>query len=477
MKHDKGYISANMADPEFVWTYKGSENHHLQGYVSAWSAAHILSRSPKYSSMTVAGLSMSELATNLDGYFKLYFKEKATKGLLTEIASPTYLKYSLNTLYNLYDFADDPELKKLADSFLNVYFTDWAIEQFNGVRGGSKHRAYKGAASINVTESTGWIPFGLGVPSHHPGFMCAATTSWRPDPLVAQLALAQEDRGSYEILSRRPGLAAGDNAGGREASPDGGELLRCTYHTPEFNMGMSMVSALEANRWTAVSGQNRQNLILFNGETQAKIFTQRPVLSKGSVYNAEWGVQNKGVMMLQALPKPYSKSLKGQYVYFGDTLTPIEKDGWRFIEAPGAYCAVKVVEGQATLRAPRKDDFRGGKGAPKGLYLVLERMHSPIIFEVNQKENYSSFEEFQHEIQSNQLIREGDTCTYHSKAYQNSLTLFADYSALPQINGETIDLNPSDVYTSPFLNGCFGGNAVTISMGDQELELDFKISP
>ncbi len=73
-------------------------------------------------------------------YFKFYFREKATKGLLTEIASPTYVKYSLNTLYNIYDFAEDEELKDLADKFLNLYFADWAVEQFNGFRGGQGTR-------------------------------------------------------------------------------------------------------------------------------------------------------------------------------------------------------------------------------------------------------------------------------------------------------------------------------------------------
>lgn len=472
---DKGQyaVDRHMADPEFIWTYKGSENHHLMFYVSTWSAAHILSQSKDYSRFKVNGVPMHTLAKNLDEYFKLYLKEKATKGLLTEIATPTYAKYSLNVLYNLYDFSSDPELKQLTDNFLNLYFADWAIEQFRGFRGGSKHRAYKGVASMTLKESTGWIPFGLGVEGSHPGFMAAATTQWRPNPLVVELALSSESRDQYAVASRRPGLRTANAKNDRECSPQGGELLRYTYHTPQFNMGMSIVPALKSDAWVAVSSQNRLNQILFSGHPLDKIFTQRPVLGKGSTYNAEWGVQDKGVMILQVMRKPYSKSVHGQYIYFSEQLTPIEQDGWWFVESSGAYCAIKIVKGKVTLREPTKADDRYSKTPPSGLYLVLEDPFSPIIFEANAKENYGSLEAFQKEIFSNKLRSKSRSIEYYSRAYNNHLTLYSDYSQLPKINGETINLNPPFVYQSPFINAEFGGDSVNISVGDRELNLNF----
>ena len=472
---DKGEyaVDRHMADPSFIWTYKGSENHHLMFYVSTWSAAHILSRSKDYSRFEVNGVPMHTLAKNLDEYFKLYLKEKATKGLLTEIATPTYAKYSLNVLYNLYDFSSDPELKQLTDNFLNLYFADWAIEQFRGFRGGSKHRAYKGVASMTLKESTGWIPFGLGVESCHPGFMAAATTEWRPNPLIVELALSSESRGQYAVSSRRPGLRTANAKSDSECSPEGGELLRYTYQTPQFNMGMSMVPALKSDAWVPVSSQNRLNQILFSGHPLDKIFTQRPVLDKGSTYNAEWGVQDKGVMILQALNTPYSKSVHGQYIYFSVLLDPIKKNEWWFVESSDAYCAIKIVKGGATLREPTKADDRYSKTPPYGLYLVLEDPFSPIIFEAIAKENYSSIEAFQEEIFSNKLLSKSRSIEYYSRAYNNHLTLYSDYSQLPKINGETINLNPPFVYQSPFINAAFGGDSVNISVGDRELNLNF----
>jgi hypothetical protein len=467
------YVGSDMGDIGYVWTYKGSENHHLQGYVSTWSAAHILKELPEYKDVKIDGIEVSSLALSLDSYFKSYFKEKATKGLLTEVASPGYAKYSLNTLYNIYDFAEDEELKNLADMFLNLYFADWAIEQFDGLRGGSKHRSYTGVNSYGLSANEGWFPFGLGTSTKHPGYTSAVTTTWRPNVLVAELALAQEDRGTYEITSRRPGLIVAGSKG-NEISPDGGEFLRYTYHTPQFNMGVSMVPALNASSWVGVSSQNRCNLILFSG-TPAKIYTQRPTRSSGSVYNAEWGVQHKGVRILQMLPAPFSEHATGQLVFFSKSLDLKEEGAWVFAEAADAYCAVKVAQGNAILRSPTKEDYRGGKGdLNAGTYLDLENSLSPIVFEISPKEAYVSYAAFKEEIKSNTLTEEGSVLTYSSKAYENTLTLYSDYSQLPKINSKTVNLNPDFVYQSPFINGDFGQGVVTISKGGKKLVLNFN---
>ncbi len=472
------YVGMDMVDYNYIWTYKGSENHHLQAYVSAWSAAHILKDLPEYQDMKIGDIGVADFARKFDSYFKLYFREKATKGLLTEIASPSYAKYSLNTIYNIYDFTDDAELKELADMFLNLYFADWAIEQFEGLRGGSKHRSYKGRESYGLTGSAGWFPFGLGLATKHPGFTCAATTTWRPDVLVAELALAQRERGTYEITSRRPGLRVEGSGNKREAAPEGGQLLRYTYHTPEFIVGMSMVPALEDDAWTAISSQNRCNLILFNG-TPAKIYTQSPPRSATSsqTYNTEWGVQDKGVMILHHLPES-EENTKGQLVFFSKNLNLVQKGGWVFTEHEDAYCAVKVVQGEATIRETTAADFRNGDSdSNSGNFLVPENYLSPIVFEVASKDSYSSFEAFQEEIQQNILTENGTAVTYQSTAYQNTLTLYTDYSQLPEINGTLVNLNPDFVYQSPFINGDFGKSKITISMGTKNLVLDFNMNP
>jgi hypothetical protein len=146
-----------------------------------------------------------------------------------------------------------------------------------------------------------------------------------------------------------------------------------------------------------------------------------------------------------------------------------------FARKGDTYCAVKVVKGNATFSWPIKTDYRNGKGDLKaGIYLELENAESPIVFEVSPKEDYVSYAAFKAEIKSNTLTEEGSVLTYSSKAYENTLTLYSDYSQLPKINSKTVNLNPDFVYQSPFINGDFGQGVVTISKGAKKLVLNFN---
>jgi hypothetical protein len=311
------------------------------------------------------------MAAAFDEYFKAYVRYRTMKGLAVEVASPTYSKYTLNTWYNLFDFAQDPELKTAAGMLLDVYWADWALEQIDGVRGGSRHRCYAGEASIEQSGAAqhAWYAFGLGTEaSQHPGVMSGATTSWRPSRAVVHLALDVDGRGSYGYTSRRPGLK--DHAPPREPpafsphtynaiDPDGGSLLRYTWSTPDFVMGMSQVEPRSHEDWWAASSQNRWNGVIFGGHPTARIYTQRPMPSNDkSVYNAEWGVQHKGAMILQRLSQ--AKDATDQMIWFDFSLNREERNGWVFAEAPRAYAAVRVVEGGWSWQPDTVNQHRAG---------------------------------------------------------------------------------------------------------------------
>jgi hypothetical protein len=54
------------------------------------------------------------------------------------------------------------------------------------------------------------------------------------------------------------------------------------------------------------------------------------------------------------------------------------------------------------------------------------------------------------------------------------LTLLADYSAAPQVDGKPVDYRPVQVYDSPFLQSKFGSGIVTIRSGGRSAVLDFN---
>ena len=474
-----------MFDPDSTFMSWGSENHDAQNWVTYWGAAQIFAGLPVYSTYTYKdGTTAADMAVAANEYFKVYCRERALKGTEIEINSPTYAKYTLNTWLNLADFATDPELKALASSLLDIYWAQWAMEQLNAVRGGSRHRSYSGGPSIAQTSADGhaWYLFGRGkVASQHPGDACASTTFWRPSRAVVGLALDEVGRGEYSSVSRRlghrdpsppalpPNPLPGSGFDYNTLDPDGGHLLRTSWCTPDFVMGMSMMDVLPDDDWIAFSSQNHWNGIIFAGDAGERIFTQRPNPGTEddvkSVYNAEWGVQNKGAMVLQHTSK--AQNSIGQMIWFDFDLNRAESGGWIFAEAPNAYAAVKVVDGTWSWQLDAPEFHRDySSNTNVGEWVVLNNKYSPIIIEAARKQDYTSFTAFQAEILGNPLVWANDRLDYTSTGYGTTLTLFADESARPRIDGVPVDLEPKENYISPYLQGDYAGGPVIITYGD-----------
>ncbi|MCX6897461.1 MAG: hypothetical protein NT105_02055 [Verrucomicrobia bacterium] len=484
-----------MTLPERDWWKWGSENHHAQAWSSFWGAAQIFAQHAGYKDRRYAdGSTPAQMAAAFNDYFKRFARERAAKGLLVECNSG-YNKYTLGGWYNLADFADDPVLRRRFAMLLDLFWADWAIEQINGVRGGSRHRCYPGTDSTAGSSMDGlaWFHFGLGrEKSQHPSHMCAATTFWRPSPVVTDLALDVAGRGVYEYLSRRPGLAEPrkENSpppnyvtnpkhpffvaqGLYPLRPDGGGLLRYSFCTPDFVIGTSMVEARPTEDWTAISSQNRWEGVIFAGHPTARIFTQPLTPKRGSVYNAHWSVQKRGMLIVQRLKT--SKAARGQRVWFDAALRRVERDGWVFAEAPQAFAVVRVVDGKTTWEPDSMEQHRKKTGRPDdGEWLKCVDEFSPVIIEVARKSDCKDFATFQDAVLANALKWENSRLDYTSRLNKTTLTLFADYSRPPLVDGVPVNYAPRKVYDSPFIQSDFGNGVVTIRKGSQKLVLDFN---
>jgi hypothetical protein len=491
-----------MTLPERDWWMLGSENHWAHLWTGMWGAAQIFADHPDYRDQRYAdGTDTAAMAKAFDERFKRFARDRACKGLLMELNS-AYNKQTLSGLYNVADFATDPVLKNRMRMFFDVYWADWAIEQIDGFRGGSRSRSYPGPHSTTGSSVSinAWYHFGVGEPlNHQPDVWAAATTLYRPDPLVVELAMDVQGRGNYANVSRRMGLrdmavagqkasidAAVDGPAAHFASdphnilypepstaidPRGGGLLRYTWCTPDFILGTSMVEARPNADWANFSSQNRWDGAIFGGHSTARIYVQSQGAKTRSFYNANWSVQCKGVLVVQRLKDGLSSEAKGQRVWFDQSLERVEKDGWVFAQGPRAYAAVRVVEGGTEWKpdAPAQKDDKPGPG----MFLYCAEELSPVIIEAAQKSDYASFSAFQQAVLANPLSWKAKRLDYRSNLYQTQLTLFADYSQPPRVDGVSVNYSPAKVYDSPFLQGDFGKGLVTLKKGDRQAVLDF----
>lgn len=485
--------------PAHDWWYWGSENHHLQMWASLWGSACVLAGDPDYRERPLAGgWRAADYKKGFDEYFKRWFRNRGTRGLFVECNSPTYAKYSVGVMFNFVDFSDDPGLRRLARSFLDLYWARWALEQQDGKRAGSRHRSYAGSPSIlgesitNTAECFFEIarPPDIKKQSVHPGMWCAATTTYTPPALVREVAARRDELGDYQIVSRQPGRRdpafpdavrfvddprhpmTGGTHGANAVDPQCRSMLRKTFATPAFILGTTMVPALPREAWTAISGQNRWDGVVFSGKDAQgrdglRIFTQPQRPKNGSLYNTHWSVMERGVVIFQRLKE---SNAKGARMFFSAGLKREEhaKSGWIFVEAPAAYAAVKVCDGrwkwEADSRAywREENDFKPGLGE----WLAPEKEFSPVILEVVAKTACPDFDVFKKRILENKLRVTRDRVEYASTLQARetpvALTLFHDFSKSPLIGGKPVNYEPPEVFAGPVLQGDFGGKSVTL---------------
>jgi hypothetical protein len=496
-------LRRDFTDPERDGWILGSENHWSHLWTGMWGAAQIFADHPDYRLRRYAdGTGTAEMAAAFDERFKRFARDRASKGLLYEVAS-AYNKQTLAGLYNVHDFATDPVLKNRMKMFFDLYWADWAIEQIDGFRGGGRSRSYPGPHSTTGTTvaANAWYHFGIGEPlNHHPDIWAAATTSYRPDPLVVELALDVRGRGTYAAVSRRMGLrdksiavqkGLGDkNAPGPAArfttDPDnvlhselataidlrGGGMLRYTWCTPDFILGTNMVEARPNADWANFSSQNRWDGLIFGGHSTARIYVQSQGVNNRSYFNANGSVQSKGVLVVRRLNDGLSQDARGQRIWFDESLERVERNGWVFARGPRAFAAVRVVEGQSRWK-PDAPEKKGDQPAA-GMYLVCENESSPVILEVARQSDCADFSAFQDAILANTLNWRNNRLDYRSTFYGTQVTLFADGTAAPQVDGVPVNYAPQKVYDGPFIQGDFGQGTVTLSKGDRRLVLDFN---
>ena len=157
----------------------------------------------------------------------------------------------------------------------------------------------------------------------------------------------------------------------------------------------------------------------------------------------------------------------------------METNGWFFAEAPQAFAAVHVVTGKTAWEADTIEQHREKKGGPaKGDWLACSDEFSPVIIEIARKSGCESFLNFQQLTMANPMRWENRRLDYESKLNTTSLTLFADYSRAPLVDGQPVNYAAKKVFDSPFIQSDFGTGIITIQRGEKHMTLDFnKTSP
>ena len=240
----------------------------------------------------------------------------------------------------------------------------------------------------------------------------------------------------------------------------------------------------------------KNNLVCFNQfwsvQSKGSLITQKLKMNKDVAEMMVWmSKKGLGVPVVERLPdSPQSQKTKNrtsnpsspfvatprQAVQHPTSNNEIEGESVVFIEAPGAYAAIRTVSGTFTLEEKvfgfTKENTKK-RTTPPGWVMTPEDEYTPVILEVMAKSDMKSFEAFKKKVRSTRPTMTGSILSYTS-IYGDTLTLDTSDKQPPTINGKPVNYAPAKVFDSPFLNAVYDSGIVTISKGKRMLTLDFE---
>ena len=495
------------ADLQYVWFIQGSENHDLMDLSNAFLALQAVQDLPEYENERLRdGHTAADHVRAWTRYYRAYAVERVARGLMVECGSSTYGKYAVPELVNMADFAEDVLLRRKMTMLLDILWTDWAVEQLDGVRGGAKSRIYQGKyARDGARDSYGQMADVLlgpgawtdGKHAHtNSGFVyCLATSRYRVPKIVHDM-LDPDQRGSYEYVSRRPAKMSHvakltdylPHPCWYSMDTEDTRAVRYTYCTPDYVMGTwwvdpglgesPIVKVESGDRgnpvYAAIHAQNRWQGIIVRGDPDARIYPQCLTRKRDKndgrycVSNHQQiAVQHKNLMIVQA--NLGRTDIQAMRIFVPNILLEhlVERSGWIITQFGDTYVAFQGVD--ADTGGPCLGQWEHAD------YYRLEDWRSPVLIMADSAPNVTSVEQFAKNLANLQRnIDRGSLTIAFRDAEQRPTELRFDLTqrTLPTVDGHPIDLNPVRVYDCPYLQSDFGSGVVTAHWKDSSYVWD-----
>lgn len=473
-----------------TWHVYSSENHHVMDFTCHWHFSKYAKDLPDYRDRRCSdGATLAEHFTAWNDYFVEYCRERARKGICIEMRSDEYNSTLIKGFYNFYDFGD-ATVRKYAGMLLDLYFAYWAEEQIMGHMGGGAARR-KGMHGFVQNRKLwnaqlAWFYFAIGEQPRLEGHdMPAMLSAYRPAVVIADIARDADGRGTYEIRQRVQGLGKQGNTFPHMDRPDqvpnkfrtdGGGIVRYSYCDPAFILGTPMTEARPFEDWVMMSSQSRWQGAIFRGEHDPRIIPVPRAADNAVCFNQFWSVQSKGSLLTQKLKCSVDTAEMMVWCSANGLGEPIEENGVVFVEAPGAYAAIRVGWGDFRIT---EDRFKGEKEegvkyeTPLAFVVVPDDEYAPVVLEVMAKTQVGDLIDFKAKVHACDTHLDGSIFSCRT-IYGDVLALDTSYDQVPTINDDPVDYAPEKVFDSPFLSAEYDRGVVTIQKRQRSTVHDFR---
>lgn len=193
----------NRTDSYNAWTAEGTENHTAMTRPSGYLYAQAALGNPSF---PTAAARMAEMKTWILAWSKRLYE--TGNG---EWNSSTYNPYAVIGWLNLYDYAQDPEVKACARAVLDWYVADMAINYQKGVTAGAESRGLATTSVRTGSDYLAWYWFGDVTRRVDANFwngndwiqaVHAITSTYRPHPQAIFIARKQMPNPEFIKMGR-----------------------------------------------------------------------------------------------------------------------------------------------------------------------------------------------------------------------------------------------------------------------------------
>jgi hypothetical protein len=451
-----------------TWNIYDSENHDAQAKSFNLLAAQIFKNRADYRDQVYAdGSTPAQQYQAWHDHWSNYFDERAKRGLFVEVASPTYHGYTLQAILNIYNFAEDPVLRRKAGMILDLDFADYAQQQLQNVWGGAKSRSYPVNSYDGQGDSMtdfGYLLFGPTAPVRNNHILMLATSGYYPPEVIRSLAIDRVGKGSFEDTTRRPGVGPpGWDANNDWHVDPTRSVVNYTYSTPDYVLGAAEVNP--ADDHIGPSNQNRWEGIIFDTTTRDRVYPQAAPTSVSTTQDAFFAVQKKNVL----ITRKHRYTTQPTLVYFPATLDAVnEQSGWLFVKEGSAYLAVRPANGGYRWLTSAKNKA----ASIDQRFVSLSDQGSPIIFEAARAVQYASFAAFKTDILDNPRSFANGVLNY--TASNGTKFVFTMDGRTPKVNGSPISYAPPNLFDSPFMKSPWTSGKINISKSGRSATYDFS---
>ena len=477
--------------PDNLFLLLGTENHDLNRRPNYYLITALLKDDPAYRDRNLAdGHTVAEHADAHAAFLREWPRRRAQSGLWVEVGSNGYQKYSWPALFNLHELALDPIIRKRFGLLLDLAFVEEEQISVHGRRGGGRSRAYPGINSFESYKNLLFASEGQPAGSSHSRVIETSHYQLPPEAILLRKG-AFPAAAPFIIRNRVLGELAPPKSETEHRLAADSALVNYAYRTPHYLLGSTLQNpalsmpdsktGAPTLKYSGISRQNRACGVLFDDPASNEVCAVSAVIGHGGggrPQHSFWSVQLENVLILQRIA-PMGRSTLGSYNtdaigigFEGKTLTKVEEGGWIFARSGKAFVGVKFLDGGYVW------DEKRAVATPANFNKATDK--SRILLHAGDITSHGSFDKFKADVLASRLSVTPDKVDYQFGPAANHLevTIYdaktIDRFTLPLINGKPVDLRPAKTYQSPYLNGDFGSDKISVNVGPIKRLLDFS---